>query len=88
MNTANSHHAVCHIPVYSQKVCQTLGAVNGAEAAQLCVCSDDLSDPKAYWDVTPAVLSQLGTWWERRMASTVDTQLSNDTELYMHNAAR
>ena len=72
----------------SQNVCQTLGAGSGAEAAQLCVCSDDLSDPETYWNVTSALLSSLDNWWQRRVACVIDTSLDNDTELYMHIAAR
>ena len=72
----------------SQKVCQTLGAGSRAEAAQLCVCSDDLSDPETYWNVTPDLLSRLDKWWQRRVACVVDKSLDNDTELYMHIVAR
>ncbi|XP_070202845.1 uncharacterized protein [Littorina saxatilis] len=71
-----------------QAVCQSLGAANTAEAVQLCCCSDQLSQPASYWHVTPAVLSQLSTWWQHRMACrpTVDTRLTD--QLYLDIVAR
>ncbi|KAK7098194.1 uncharacterized protein [Littorina saxatilis] len=60
-----------------QAVCQSLGAANATEAVQLCCCSDQLSQPASYWHVTPAVLSQLSTWWQHRMACTVDARLTD-----------
>ncbi|XP_070203660.1 uncharacterized protein [Littorina saxatilis] len=69
-----------------QAVCQSLGAANSAEAVQLCCCSDQLSQPASYWHVTPAVLSQLSTWWQHRMACTVDTRLTD--QLYLDIVAR
>ncbi|XP_070202837.1 uncharacterized protein [Littorina saxatilis] len=69
-----------------QAVCQSLGAANTGEALQLCCCSDQLSQPASYWHVTPAVLSQLSTWWQHRMACTVDTRLTD--QLYLDIVAR
>ncbi|KAK7094341.1 hypothetical protein V1264_007981 [Littorina saxatilis] len=68
-------------PQLKQAVCGSLGAGSAAEASQLCCCSDQLSQPASYWHVTPAVLSQLSTWWQHRMACTVDTLLSDDKYL-------
>ncbi|XP_070208117.1 uncharacterized protein [Littorina saxatilis] len=73
-------------PQLKQAVCRSLAAANTVEAVQLCCCSDQLSKPASYWDVTPAVLSQLSTWWQHRMACTVDTLLTDD--LYLDIAAR
>ncbi|KAK7106665.1 hypothetical protein V1264_017893 [Littorina saxatilis] len=69
-----------------QAVCQSLGAANTAEAIQLCCCSDQLSQPVSYWHVTPAVLSQLSTWWQHRMTCAVDTRLTD--QLYLDIVAR
>ncbi|XP_070203697.1 uncharacterized protein [Littorina saxatilis] len=69
-----------------QAVCQSLGAANTAQAVQLCCCSDQLSQPASYWHVTPAVLSQLSTWWQHSMACTVDTRLTD--QLYLDIVAR
>ncbi|XP_070203208.1 uncharacterized protein [Littorina saxatilis] len=69
-----------------QVVCQSLGAANTAEAIQLCCCSDQLSQPASYWHVTPAVLSQLSTWWQHRMTCAVDTRLTD--QLYLDIVAR
>ncbi|XP_070207910.1 uncharacterized protein [Littorina saxatilis] len=68
-------------PQLEQAVCRSLGAGSAVEAVLLCCCSDQLSQPASYWHVTPAVLSQLGTWWQHRMACTVDTLLSDDSYL-------
>lgn len=72
----------------SQNLCRALGAEKGAAATQLCVCSDDVSDPATFWDITPATLSQLSCWWERRMVSgsAEKTPLNND--LYVDIVAR
>ncbi|KAK7094259.1 hypothetical protein V1264_007903 [Littorina saxatilis] len=64
-----------------QAVCRSLGAPNTAKAVQLCCCSDQLSQTASYWHVTPAVLSQLSTWWQHRMACTLDTLLTDDKYL-------
>ncbi|KAK7094336.1 hypothetical protein V1264_007976 [Littorina saxatilis] len=68
-------------PQLEKAVCQSLGAANVEEAVQLCCCSDQLFQPASYWEVTPAVLSQLSTWWQHRMACTVDTLLTDDKYL-------
>ena len=67
-------------------MCRCLSVVNAADAVQLCCCSDQLSDAAAYWDVTPADLSQLTSWWQRRVACPVGTQLTDD--LYLDILAR
>ena len=72
--------------IFLQALCRCLGAGNAADAVRLCCCSDQLSDPATYWDVTPAVLSQLTSWWQHRVTSTVDTQLTDD--LYLDILAR
>ncbi|KAK7089593.1 hypothetical protein V1264_024408 [Littorina saxatilis] len=68
-------------PQLEQAVCRSLGAGSAAEAVLLCCCSHQLSQSASYWHVTPAVLSQLSTWWQHRMACTVDTLLSDDSYL-------
>ena len=62
-------------------MCDSLGAGNTADAVQMCCCSDLLSDPATYWDVTPAVLSRLTSWWQHRMTCTVDTVLTDQVYL-------
>ncbi|XP_070206099.1 uncharacterized protein [Littorina saxatilis] len=73
-------------PLLRQTVCGSLFAANAVEAVQLCCCSDQLSQPASYWHVTPAVLSQLRTWWQHRMAYTEDTLLTD--EKYLDIVAR
>ncbi|KAK7094313.1 uncharacterized protein [Littorina saxatilis] len=68
-------------PKLKKAACRSLGAANTVEAVQLCCCSDQLSQPASYWHVTPSVLSQLSTWWQHRMACTVDTLLTDDKYL-------
>lgn len=72
----------------SQNLCQALGTENGAAATQLCVCSDDVSDPATFWDITPATLSQLSTWWEHRMARESDGETPFNDNLYVDIVAR
>ena len=67
-------------------MCRSLGAGNTADAVLLCCCADQLSDPANYWDVTPAALSKLTTWWQHRMACTVDKVMTDD--LYLDIVAR
>ncbi len=67
-------------------MCRSLGAGSAADAVQLCCCSDQLSDPATYWDVTPAVLSQLTSWWQHRVTCTTDASLTDD--LYLDILAR
>ena len=67
-------------------MCRSLGAGSTAAAVQLCCCSDQLSDPATYWDVTPAVLLQLTSWWQHRVTCTTDASLTDD--LYLDILAR
>ena len=66
-----------------QAVCVCLGAASTcteAEIAQLCVCCDDLRDPRqAGSDVTGR--AQLGDWWQRTMAGTPHSALTDDSYL-------
>ncbi|XP_070209383.1 uncharacterized protein [Littorina saxatilis] len=66
-------------PSLEQETCTSLGAVNAEEAALLSCCSDHLSNPATYWDVTEDVLFELKRWWTHRMACIVNTQLSDQT---------
>ncbi|XP_025090339.1 uncharacterized protein LOC112561811 isoform X2 [Pomacea canaliculata] len=52
----------------TQDLCRCLGASNVADIPGLCLCSDQLSDPKTPCDVSGHVLRQLGHWWQRRVA--------------------
>ncbi|KAK7088785.1 uncharacterized protein [Littorina saxatilis] len=69
-----------------QAVCRTLDAPSVTEAVQLCCCSDHLSDPAAFWEVTGHVMSRLTSWWRHRMACVVDPQLTD--QLYLVIVAR
>ena len=80
------HNYRHHQPSYFQDVCRCLGAGSTTDAVQLCCCSDQLSDPAKHWDVTPDALSRLTTWWQHRMACTMDTVLTDD--LYLDIMAR
>ncbi|XP_076443881.1 uncharacterized protein LOC143282190 [Babylonia areolata] len=68
-----------------QNLCQILEAGTSEEAVELCFCSDLVSEPEQYWNVTPAVLERLGDWWQARMSAT-NTQL-NDC-LYLELVSR
>ncbi|XP_025103270.1 uncharacterized protein LOC112569639 [Pomacea canaliculata] len=52
----------------SQDLCRCLGTSKPVDIAGMCLCSDQLSDPKTSCDVSSHVLSKLGHWWQRRVA--------------------
>ncbi|XP_025103292.1 uncharacterized protein LOC112569647 [Pomacea canaliculata] len=52
----------------SQSLCRCLGTSDPVDIIGLCLCSDQLSDPKTSCDVSSHVLSELGHWWQRRVA--------------------
>ncbi|XP_076445773.1 uncharacterized protein LOC143283420 isoform X2 [Babylonia areolata] len=56
-------------PALAQRVRGCLGVNTTLEAADLTLCSDDLSDPADPWNVPAHVLSRLTSWWQRRMTS-------------------
>ncbi|XP_025113336.1 uncharacterized protein LOC112575594 isoform X2 [Pomacea canaliculata] len=51
-----------------QDLCRCLGASDPADIQGLCLCCDQLSDPKTPCDVSSHVLRELGHWWQRRVA--------------------
>ncbi|KAK7094320.1 uncharacterized protein [Littorina saxatilis] len=81
LSSAQLQRVLDNNPKLKKAACRSLGAANTVEAVQLCCCSDQLSQPASYWHVTPSVLSQLSTWWQHRMACTVDTLLTDDKYL-------
>ncbi|XP_025112050.1 uncharacterized protein LOC112574900 [Pomacea canaliculata] len=53
----------------AQDLCRCLGTTTDpADITGLCLCCDQLSDPKTPWDVSSHVLSEFGLWWQRRVA--------------------
>ncbi|XP_025112045.1 uncharacterized protein LOC112574897 [Pomacea canaliculata] len=49
-------------------LCRCLGTTSDPAAiAGLCLCCDQLSDPKTPCDVSSHVLRELGHWWKRRV---------------------
>ncbi|XP_025111918.1 uncharacterized protein LOC112574816 [Pomacea canaliculata] len=52
----------------TQDLCQCLGTSDPADIVGLCLCCDQLSDPKTPCDVSSHVLRELGHWWQRRVA--------------------
>ncbi|XP_076461144.1 uncharacterized protein LOC143293786 isoform X2 [Babylonia areolata] len=65
----------------AQKVCSCLCVSTIQEAADMTLCSDDLSDPADPWNVTAHVLSRLTSWWQRRMTSHAGPVLTDDQYL-------
>lgn len=62
-----------------QDLCCCLGTADPANIASLCLCRDQLSDPKAPWDVDDNVLRELGEWWKRRVeVSEPNPQMTPD----------
>ena len=70
-----------------QAMCKSLGTASPEDAIQLCVCSEQLSDPVVYWEVTSESMTELNTWWRHRMACPDnDYQLTDD--LYLDIVSR
>ncbi|XP_025113483.1 uncharacterized protein LOC112575710 [Pomacea canaliculata] len=63
----------------SQDLCLCLGTPDPAAITSLCLCCDQLSDPKTPWDVSDNVGRQLKTWWQRRVAGAgPDSHMTDD----------
>ncbi|XP_025112047.1 uncharacterized protein LOC112574898 [Pomacea canaliculata] len=52
----------------TKDLCRCLGTSEPADILGLCLCCDQLSDPKTPCDVSSHVLRELGHWWQRRVA--------------------
>ncbi|XP_025113046.1 uncharacterized protein LOC112575403 [Pomacea canaliculata] len=64
--------------VLLQDLRKCLGAADPADIPGLCLCSDQLSDPKTPWDVSSHVLIELRNWWQRRVAGAgPDSQMTD-----------
>ncbi|XP_025098572.1 uncharacterized protein LOC112566557 [Pomacea canaliculata] len=55
-------------PQLTGDLCRCLETTDPANIPGLCLCSDQLSDPKTPWDVSSHVLTELRNWWQRRVA--------------------
>ena len=55
--------------VWSQELCDCLGASDVGVAVSQCLLSDSLSPAACYWEITDTVLTQLGCWWIRAVAA-------------------
>ncbi|XP_025097937.1 uncharacterized protein LOC112566159 [Pomacea canaliculata] len=55
-------------PQLSQDLCRCLGITDPAAIAGLCLCSDQLFDPKTPWDISDGLVRELENWWQRRVA--------------------
>ncbi|XP_025114143.1 uncharacterized protein LOC112576110 [Pomacea canaliculata] len=63
----------------TQDLCRCLGTTENADIPGLCLCSDQLSDPKTPCDVSSHVLRELGHWWQRRVAGAgPDPHMTDD----------
>ncbi|XP_025114049.1 uncharacterized protein LOC112576041 [Pomacea canaliculata] len=68
-------------------LCRCLGTTDSPDITGLCLCSDQLSDPKTPSDVSSHVLRELGHWWQRRVAGAgPDSHMT--PELYKSLVAR
>ncbi|XP_025112762.1 uncharacterized protein LOC112575255 isoform X2 [Pomacea canaliculata] len=57
----------CHKQL-TQDLCLCLGTTDLADIPGLCLCCDQLSDPKTPCDISSHVMRELGHWWQRRVA--------------------
>ncbi|KAK7503893.1 hypothetical protein BaRGS_00005016 [Batillaria attramentaria] len=73
-------------PTLKQELTKCVGAVDGAHASQLCLCSDELSDRKAPWHIQPAALESLNRWFLKRMGGSLDSHMTSS--IYLELIAR
>ncbi|XP_025099705.1 uncharacterized protein LOC112567287 [Pomacea canaliculata] len=82
-----AQQAISSDPQLIKDLCRCLGTQDPADIPGLCLCSDQLSDQRAPWDVSSNVLRELGNWWQRRVAgSGPDSHMTSD--VYKNLAAR
>ncbi|XP_025113895.1 uncharacterized protein LOC112575950 isoform X2 [Pomacea canaliculata] len=62
----------------TQDLCRCLGTTDPADIPGVCLCCDQLSDPKTPCDVRSHVLRELGHWWQRRVAGAGRDRLMTD----------
>ncbi|XP_025113686.1 uncharacterized protein LOC112575842 isoform X2 [Pomacea canaliculata] len=72
----------------TQDLCQCLGTTDPADIAGLCLCSDQLSDPKTPYNVSSHVLRELGHWWHRRVAGAGPASHTVSFDIYKKLIAR
>ncbi|XP_025099849.1 uncharacterized protein LOC112567365 [Pomacea canaliculata] len=71
--------AISGDPLLVQDLCRCLGTTDPADITGLCLCSDQLSDPKTPCDVSSDLLRELGNWWQRRVAGAgPDSHMTRD----------
>ncbi|XP_025114059.1 uncharacterized protein LOC112576051 [Pomacea canaliculata] len=68
LTTDQVQQAISGDPHLVKDLCRCLGTSDPADIPGLCLCCDQLSDPKTPCDVSSHVLRELGHWWQRRVA--------------------
>ncbi|XP_025111884.1 uncharacterized protein LOC112574798 isoform X3 [Pomacea canaliculata] len=68
LTTRQLQHAISGDSQLIEDLCRCLRTSNPADIPGLCLCCDQLSDPKTPCDVSSHVLRELGHWWQRRVA--------------------
>ena len=73
--------------IFLEAIRTSLGVASPDDPIQMCVCSEQLSNPATYWDVTSESMTQLINWWQLRMACPDDNFPLTD-DLYLDIVAR
>ncbi|XP_025111876.1 uncharacterized protein LOC112574796 [Pomacea canaliculata] len=68
LTASQVQQAICEDIPLTEDLCRCLGTSDPADITGLCLCCDQLSDPKTPCDVSSHVLRELGHWWQRRVA--------------------
>ncbi|XP_025102569.1 uncharacterized protein LOC112569103 [Pomacea canaliculata] len=72
-----------------QTLCRCLKTTTDPAAITgLCLCCDQLSDPKTPYDVSSHVLGELGDWWQRRVAGPLSKGQNVTLDVYKGLVAR
>ncbi|XP_025078786.1 uncharacterized protein LOC112554927 [Pomacea canaliculata] len=79
LTTDQVQQAISHDSQLTEDLHCCLKTTDPADIAGMCLCCDQLCDPKTPCDVSSHVLKKLGEWWTRRVAvSGRDSHMTRD----------
>ncbi|XP_025112759.1 uncharacterized protein LOC112575255 isoform X1 [Pomacea canaliculata] len=68
LTTHQVQQAVSEDLQLTQDLCKCLGTTDATNISDLCLCSDQLSEPSTPWDVNTMVLEKLEDWWNHNVS--------------------